>query len=395
MREDESMYSDMTALKCAIVRGGTSKGIFLMDNDLPADANSRKKVIQAVFGSPDNRQIDGLGGADTLTSKLAIIGPSKREDADVEYTFAQVGIDRDIVDFGGNCGNISSGVGPFAIDAGLVKAVEPITTVRIYQTNTDRILTAEVPVKDGKAQAEGNFHIDGVPGTGAKITMDFSSTVGSATGKLLPTGNVIDYIEVNGKYYPVSIVDAGIPLVFIGAESLELEGNESAAEIDADRNLLHLIEDIRSRAAVMIGLGKTPEDVTKNSPYAPFFAIVNSPKSYVTPSGQVVEEDEVDLVSRLLFMQKMHKTYPGTGSVATAAAVRIPGSIPYNKLRRAADDHVIIHIGHPAGIMDVESVAHQKDGRTVIEKLAFYRTARKIMDGLVYIKNSVLGEIYG
>ena len=384
------MHSDLITLRCAIVRGGTSKGIFIMDNELPADADSRRKVIQAVFGSPDHRQIDGLGGADTLTSKLAVIGPSDRDDADVDYTFAQVGIDRDIVDFGGNCGNISSGVGPFAVDAGLVKAVEPVTTVRIYQTNTDRILTAEVPVKDGKACAEGDFRIDGVPGTGAKITMDFSTTVGSATGRLLPTGHVTDDIEVEGRRYPVSIVDAGNPLVFIAAESLNLEGNESAAEIDADADLLHQIEDIRSRAAVMIGMAKTPEDATKNSPYAPFFAIVNSPKSYVTPSGQEVKEEQIDLLSRLLFMQKMHKTYPGTGSVATAAAVRIPGSIPYNKLRRSADDQVMIHIGHPAGIMDVESIAHQEDGRTVVSRLAFYRTARKIMDGLVYIKRSVL-----
>ena len=386
------MHSELTALRCAIVRGGTSKGIFIMDNELPADDCSRRKVIKAVFGSPDSRQIDGLGGADTLTSKLAIIGPSGREDADVDYTFAQVGIEQDIVDFGGNCGNISSGVGPFVIDAGLVKAVEPITTVRIYQTNTDRILTAEIPVKDGKACAEGEFRIDGVPGTGAKITMDFSTTVGSATGKLLPTGHVIDDIQVRGSVYPVSIVDAGNPLVFIAAESLHLNGTESAAGIDADKDLLRLIEDIRSRAAVMIGMAKTPEDATQNSPYAPFFAIVNSPKGYVTPSGQAVREEETDLLSRLLFMQKMHKTYPGTGSVATAAAVRIPGSIPYNKLRRAADDKVRIRIGHPAGVMEVESIAHQEDGQTIVEKLAFYRTARKIMDGVVYVKKSVLGN---
>lgn len=384
------MHPDMMTLRCSIVRGGTSKGIYIMENELPKDVQKRKKVIKAIFGSPDNRQIDGLGGADTLTSKLAIVGPATRPDADVNYTFAQVGIDCDVVDFGGNCGNISSGVGPFAIDAGLVPAVEPITTVRIYQTNTDKILVAEVPVKDGKACVEGDFSIDGVPGTGAKITMDFSDTVGSTTGKLLPTGNVTDEIEIDRKVYTVSVVDAGIPVVFIDAENLNVKGNESAAQIDANQELLKLIEEIRGRAAAMIGMAKSPEDATKNSPYAPFFAIVSSPQGYVTPSGQVVTEEEIDLTSRLLFMQKMHKTYPGTGSMATAAAVRIPGSIPNQKLRREADDRVIIHIGHPAGIMDVESIVRQEEGETVVEKLAFYRTARKIMDGLVYIKKSVL-----
>ena len=386
------MHPDLYEIRCAIVRGGTSKGIFILENDLPTEPAIRKKVIQAIFGSPDPRQIDGLGGADTLTSKLAIVGLSARPDADVDYTFAQVGIDRDVVDFGGNCGNISSGVGPFAIDAGLVKAVEPVTTVRIYQTNTDRILTAEVPVKNGKARTEGNFRIDGVPGTGAKITMDFSATVGSATGKFLPTGNAVDMVSFDGTEYPVSIVDAGNPLVFIAAESLGLKGDESAAQVDADQALLQKIEAIRSRAAVLIGMGKTPEDVTENSPYAPFFAIVSSPQAYGTPTGAFIGATDVDLLSRLLFMQKMHKTYPGTGAVCTAAAIRIPGSIPYEKLRRSADAEKIIHIGHPAGIMDVESVCHSENESIVIDKLAFYRTARKIMDGTVYIPRRVIKD---
>lgn len=379
------MHSDLSEIRCTILRGGTSKGIYILENELPKEETLRKKVIQAIFGSPDPRQIDGLGGADTLTSKLAIVGPSAREDADVDYTFAQVGIDKDIVDYGGNCGNISSGVGPFAIDAGLVKAVEPVTTVRIYQTNTDRILKAEVPVRDGKAFTRGDFHIDGVPGTGAKITMDFSTTAGSATGKLIPTGNVVDMITVGEKSYPVSIIDAGNPLVFIAAESLGLQGNESAAAIDGDEALLKRIEDIRSRAAVMIGMGSTPEEVTANSPYAPFFAIVSDPQAYTTPTGEAIEAEQADLVSRLLFMQKMHKTYPGTGAVCTAAAIRVPGSIPYQKLRRSADKQTVVHIGHPAGIMDVESICHLEEEKVVVDKLAFYRTARKIMEGYVYI----------
>lgn len=387
------MHPDLNEIRCAIVRGGTSKGIFILENDLPTEPKIRKRVIQAIFGSPDPRQIDGLGGADTLTSKLAIVGPSNREDADVEYTFAQVGIAQDVVDFGGNCGNISSGVGPFAIDAGLVKAVSPLTTVRIYQTNTNRILRAEVPVKNGKACTEGGFRIDGVPGTGSKITMDFSATAGSVTGRLLPTGNPVDIVRFDGQDYPVSIVDAGNPLVFIAAESLGLKGNESAAQIDGNKELLKRIEAIRSRAAVIIEMGKTPEEITEKSPYVPFVAIVSSPQDYTTPTGKTVKAEEMHIVSRLLFMQKMHKTYPGTGAVCTAAAVRIPGSIAYEKLNRNADTEKIIHIGHPAGIMDVESICHIEADNIRIEKLAFYRTARKIMEGCVYIPVGAVNHV--
>ena len=204
------MYSDMTPYKVVIHRGGTSKGIFIKENELPKDPEARSRVIRAIFGTPDRREIDGLGGADVLTSKLAIIGPSTRPDADVDYTFAQVSFDTELVDYGGNCGNISAGVGPFAIDEGMVAVTEPITRVRIHQVNTDCILIADVPVKDGKACTMGDCRIDGVPGTGAKIMLDFNDTAGSTTGKLLPTGNPVDTVHVEGYGdFEVSIVDAG------------------------------------------------------------------------------------------------------------------------------------------------------------------------------------------
>src|SRR6202021_1404030 len=207
-------------------------------NEYPKDRAKRDAVILAVFGSPDARQIDGLGGADVLTSKHAIISRSSRPDADVDYTFAQVSFDSAFVDYGGNCGNISSAVGPFAIDEGLVEAVEPITTVRIRMTNTDRILIADVPVKGGKAMADGDFAIDGVPGTGAKIAMDWSDVVGSITGKLMPTGNPTDTIETDGGKYTVSIVDAGNPVVFVHAASLNMIGTESPNEIEPNKPLM-------------------------------------------------------------------------------------------------------------------------------------------------------------
>jgi 2-methylaconitate cis-trans-isomerase PrpF len=383
------MHPDMYQIRCTVMRGGTSKGIFIHKNALPAEIGLRSRVIQAIFGSPDLRQIDGLGGADTLTSKLAIIAPSTHPDADVEYTFAQVGIAENIVDYGGNCGNISSGVGPFAIDEGMVEATEPITSVRIWQTNTQKLLVAQVPVRDGYALSAGEFHIDGVPGTGAKITMDFSDTVGSVTGALLPTGYAADPLDTEAGRFRISVVDAGIPVVFIAAESLGLSGTESAAEIDSNAALLRTVEAVRGAAAVAVGLAESPAAALADSPYSPFFAIVSPPADYRASDGTSVSASETDILSRLLFMQKMHKTYPGTGSVATAAAVRIQGSVAHEALRPEARERTVIRIGHPAGVMPAESETESGGDPPKFRKLAFYRTARRIMDGMVYVPKSV------
>ena len=387
------MHPEMEMIRCTIMRGGTSKGIFIHKNELPSDPSLRDKVIQAIFGSPDARQIDGLGGADPLTSKLAIVAPSNRPDADIEYTFAQVGTEQNIVDYGGNCGNISSGVGPFAIDGGLVEAISPVTKVRIWQTNTEKLLVAEVPVRNGKSCVEGNCRIDGVPGCGAKILMDFSDTVGSTTGMLLPTGNVVDVLTTIEGSYNVSIVDAAIPVVFISAESLSLRGIESAKEIDAQPKLLERIESIRGRAAVMMGMVESPEQAAEKSPYSPFIAIVSPPANYKAAGGEDVRKNDVDIVSRLLFMQKTHKTYPGTGSIATGAAARIKGSVVNCMLSRKSDrTNKVIRIGHPAGVMSVESEVHNEEPVVTFKKLAFYRTARKIMDGVVYVRKTLFNQ---
>jgi hypothetical protein len=383
------MHPEMEMLRCCIVRGGTSKGVFIMKNELPSDPAKRDAVIRAIYGSPDVRQIDGLGGADVLTSKLAIISPSTRKDADVDYTFGQVSIDTEFVDYGGNCGNISSAVGPFAIDEGLVEPKEPITTVRIHLTNSHNILVAEVPVKKGRAMVDGDFAIDGCPGTGAKITLDWSDAVGAITGKLLPTGNAKDCIRVDGKGYPVSIVDAANPLVFIHASSLGLKGTESPSQIEADKGLMQTIEKIRGAACVMIGLVDKPEAAATKTPYQPFFAIVSEPADYQTISGGKVKAAEVDLVSRLLFMLRMHKTYPVTGTVCTGAAVRIPGTIAYEVLREEAKSRMTVQIGHPGGIIPVEAESKMIDGQVKLTRIGVYRTARRIMEGYVYVKKAV------
>jgi 2-methylaconitate cis-trans-isomerase PrpF len=341
------MHPEMEMLRCALVRGGTSKAVFIMKNELPQDPALRDKVILAIYGSPDVRQIDGLGGADVLTSKLAIISPPSRPDADVDYTFGQVSFEREFIDYKGNCGNISSAVGPFAIDEGLVAAVEPLTTVRIHLTNSNNILVAEVPVKGGKACVCGDYAIDGCPGTGAKITLDWSDVSGAFTGKLLPTGQAKDVFTVDGKKYEVSLVDAGNPMVFIAAASLGMQGTETPAQIEGDSALMALIEKIRSQAAVIYGLVDKAEEAAVKSPYNPFFAIVSPPASYQALNGRNVRTEEIDLVSRLLFMLKMHKTYPVTGTVGTGAALRVAGTVPWDMLEDKARGRNIFHIGHP------------------------------------------------
>ena len=405
------MHPEMEMLRCAIMRGGTSKGVFIIMNEYPKDRAKRDAVILAVFGSPDVRQIDGLGGADVLTSKHAIISRSSRPDADVDYTFAQVSLESAFVDYGGNCGNISSAVGPFAIDEGLVGAVEPITTVRIRMTNSDRILIAEVPVKGGKAMVDGDFAIDGVPGTGAKIAMDWSDVVGSITGKLLPTGNAKDTIEVDdvvggitgklmptgnpkdtietdGVKYTVSIVDAGNPVVFVHAASLNMKGTESPNEIESNKPLMETIEKIRGHAAVMCGMLENPEDAKNISPYVPFFFIVSPPADYRTISGTTVKAKNIDLVARGLFMLKAHKAIQVSGSLCTGAAARVPVTIVGDVLRETARTRSTINIGHPSGTFPVEAEAETVDGQVKIKRLRVFRTARRIMDGYVYVRKS-------
>jgi len=369
-------------LPCCIMRGGTSKGIFLKKNHLPADPAKRDAVILEVFGSPDVRQIDGLGGADPLTSKLAIIGPSTHPDADVDYTFAQVSIDRPFVDYGGNCGNISSAVGPFAIDEGMVAVTEPVTKVRIHNTSTGKILLADVPVADGLAAVAGDCAIDGVPGTSAEILLDFKGTMGSATGKLLPTGNPMDRMETSRGAIDVSIVDVANPMVFVRAADVGMKGTETPKEINGDAGLLAYLEEIRGRAAVLCGMGKDPADALASSPAFPMLAFVTKPHDYVDfTTGETIKASQVDMVSRLMFMQVLHKAYAGTGTCCTGAAMKIPGTIAH-EATPDADSRTLMRIGHPAGVIEV--YADFKNNQLV--QCAFARTARRIMDGHVYLK---------
>jgi len=377
--------SQMKRIRCALMRGGTSKAVFLMENDLPRDKDVRDQMICQIFGSPDVRQIDGLGGADPLTSKLAIIGPATRDDADVDYTFGQVGISKGYIDYSGNCGNISSAVGPFAIQEGLVRAEEKLTSVRIHNTNTGKIIIADVPMADGEVAVLGDCVCDGVPGTGAKIMLDWSGTSGSATGKLLPTGNPTDVVDIPG-FGPltVSIVDAANPMVFVRAKDLKLTGTETPQQVNSNTELLKLLETIRGTACVMIGMAKDLKDALEKSPAFPMIAFVSPPADYEDfTTGRPVKASDVDLVSRLMYMQVIHKTYAGTGTICTGAAARIPGTVVYEATNPAAQK--VIRIGHPAGVIDIEVAAAVKDGKATLTRAAISRTARRLMDGYAYV----------
>ena len=379
MREDER-------IKAAIIRGGTSKGVYLMANDLPKDPRIRDEVILNIFGSPDVRQINGLGGADPLTSKLAIIKPSTREDADIDYTFGYVGIDSAYVDYSGNCGNISSGVGPFAVDEGLVPAVEPMTKVKIYNTNTKKVIEAEVPVKNGRSVSEGDYVINGVPGTGAKILLNFLDSGGSKTGKLLPTGKTTNEIIIkDGRRLTVSIVDAATPAIFVRAVDLGFAGTElpnDAKKIE----LLEVMEEIRCIGAEMIGLAKSRDTATEETPAVPKVVLVADSSDYKTIDGQVILSNKIDLVARTKALAVMHKAFAVTGGICTATAALIKGTVVNDVIGQQAVESGTVRIGHPSGVLDFSiELIQRSDGEIHLEKAAVARTSRRIMDGYVYI----------
>ncbi len=348
---------------CSIVRGGTSKGVFFLSKDLPKEKIKRDQVIKELMGTPDKRQINGLGGGDILTSKVAIIELSKEPHADISYTFAQVGIEENIISYDGNCGNISAAVGPFAILKGLIKAQEPFTNIRILNTNINKIIHAKVPTSEGSALSHGEYSIDGVPGSGAKIDLDFSASVGSLTAGLLPTGKKKERLNK----YDVSFIDLANPMVFFRAEDFGLTGAESAEELGADRQRIELFEELRGLAAKRLGFVKKHQNAFEKSPYIPFFCIVGKPTN-----------NNMDITARLIGFKKIHKAFPGTGAACLAAASHIPGTIPYEFARKNSP----LKIGHPSGVMPVE-IEVSEEG--VIKKAAFGRTWRMIMEGEAFL----------
>ena len=373
-----------TTFPCTIMRGGTSKGIFLMEKDLPRDLELRSRIILTIFGSPDIRQIDGLGGANSLTSKLALISPSDKENCDIDYTFGAVGIDRAFVDYSANCGNISSAVGPYAISKGLVKTAEPFTIVKIYNTNTKKMILAKIPVWRRKVTTEGDYAIDGCPGTSAKIELSFMDPGGASTGKLLPTGNRVDEVRLDeGDRYSVTIVDAGNPTAFVRAEELNLRGHELPGEFDLDMATRTKLEAIRKKVGELTGIPVTPS--------IPKISFVAPSQDYKTVSGNTIRKESVSMLARVMAMGRMHKTFAITAGIPVAIAAVIPESVVnqvYAGGRPVPEDREIV-IGHPSGMMEVRVSAQFEKGQPHIISCTVARTARMIMDGKVYVPPGV------
>lgn len=374
-----------------IIRGGTSKGLYFLERDLPADEAARDAILLRVMGSPDVKQIDGLGGAASVTSKVAIVGVSNRPDADVDYTFCQVSVDKALVSTKGNCGNISSGVGPFAIERGLVKVTEPVTYVRVFNTNTNKVIIEEVHCENGSVKYDGDFAIAGVPGTASPIKLRFVRPSGTLKTRpaegtdLLPTGNAVDTLEIP-DFGPVqvSIVDAANPLVFVKAADLGLKGTELPAELDNDPAKLDLLEKVRGMAAVKLGLC---EDYTRSAwdtPGIPKMTFVAPPADYTTVTGKAIAGSDIDLLSRMMSMQKTHPTYAMTGAMCTAAAAIVPGSVVQQVLPETVDTQ-FIRIAHPGGILEAGvNYTISENGEIDVEDTFGFRTANLLLEGNAY-----------
>lgn len=372
----------MKKYPCVYMRGGTSKAVFFHEKDLPEDKSLWDDIFLKVMGTPDVKQIDGMGGTVSSTSKIAIIAPSDKPGVDVEYTFRQVDIVIPRVDGSANCGNISSAVGPFAIDEGLVPAVEPITVVRVLNTNTNKIIEEHVRVEDGHAMVHGNEVIQGVPGTGSRIDMYFEDPAGSKTGKLFPTGQKKEVFDVP-EYGPaeVTVLDCSNPMVFIKASDLGIKGSE-LTELNQNKDVMEHIERIRGMAAVKCGFVEKWEDARTKSTSAPKVSIVSAPQDYINMDGNEVKADTMDLCCRAISVGALHKAYPMTVAVGTGAAARIPGTI-VNEIVKPAPDQDIIRLGHASGVTEVDV----KMGGEKVIKGGVTRTARRIMDGWVYVRD--------
>jgi len=356
------------------MRGGTSLALFFHARDLPPAGEARNRILLAALGSPDpyGRQLDGLGGGISSLSKACIIALPTHPEADVDYTFAQVHVTEPIVDYTGNCGNCSAAVGPFAIDEGLVPAVEGDTVVRIHNTNTTKLIVARVPVVGGEAAVAGECELPGVPGHGARIALDFLDPGGAATGRLLPTARVRDHIEG----VPASLVDATNPMVFVRARDFGLSGTEAPEDLDADRALGARLESIRVAGARLMGI--------PGSPATPKIALVAPPPvAFLAIDGTAYGRESVDLVARVISMGNCHRAFALTAAMCLAVAARIPGTVVHEAA--TAPEASDLRLGHPSGIMRVAATVAPRGGEPWAERVTVYRTARRLMEGFVRV----------
>ena len=371
------------------MRGGTSKGVFFLAEDLPADREQRDRILMRVIGSPDSygKHTDGMGGATSSTSKVVILSKSKHEGCDVDYLFGQVAIDRPLVDWSGNCGNLSAAVGPFAISMGLVDVpADGLATVRIWQANIKKKIVNHVRMSGGAVQELGDFQLDGVAFPAAEVQLEFLDPAddegeGAAT---FPTGNHIDTLDVPGVgKIEATLINAGNPTVFVDAASLGLKGTELQGDINGDKALLARVEAVRALGTVAMGDAATPEEATAKRPHTPKLAFVARPAGYTASDGRTVEAGSIDLLARIFSMGVLHHAMTGTGAVAIAAAAAIPGTIVHRVAPVGPDG--CVRFGHPSGTLKVGAEVSGDGNHWKVTKVMMSRSARRLMEGWVRV----------
>lgn len=386
-----SLNTKLRKIQAVLMRGGTSRGLIIKDVDLPKNSIKRDKIISYIYGSSKNGQVNGIGGGTSLTSKLAIVGTTDKENCDIYYTFGQVDVYSNNIDYNVTCGNMASAVGLYAVEEGFVPLNEGITTVRILNTNTNRIMEVEIPVKEGEVIYEGDFQIAGVSNSGAKIMVNFLDFGGSRTGNLLPTGNVVDNILKNdGEEIPVSIIDVGNVLVFVNAKDFSLNGIELSEKINNDKNLLNNLEEIRVKCGKKIGIFETDEVVKPETHALPKIVIVSDSQAYYDETGYFHSENKSDILGRYISMGKLHKAFAVSGAIGLGVACKISGSIPNQLIQNSEKNEILI--GHPSGLLNVEVNVEKKGNNYVLIKGGTGRTARRIMEGSAIIPEKLLKE---
>lgn len=381
-------------IPCTVYRGGTSRGVLILRSDLPYPREVIERILCRIFGSPDLRQIDGLGGGTSLTSKAVIVEPARTPGDDVQMTFAQISVDTATVDWGGTCGNMTAAVGPFAIESGLVQPVDPITSVRIHTSNTGKRVVAHVPVKDGLVVSEGDERIPGVPGTGARLALEWIDPGGSRTGRLLPTGCPTDVVRLrDGRLVEVSIVDAANPVAFCDARVFGLSGTELPEELGRRLDVLEALEEVRAVAAELLAIVPSRALATERSPGLPKVAIVSPPAWYRTSADAALDANGHDIQARLMSMQAPHHSYAVSGGICTAAAAAIEGTIVHRVGHASGGTRAPFRIAHPSGVMEVQlETGIGAAGGLSIRSAKIARTARRIMSGLAYVPASMLRD---
>jgi 2-methylaconitate cis-trans-isomerase PrpF len=377
-------------IPAVFMRGGTSNAVVFNAKDLPRDRAQWDEIFLAAIGSPDpyGRQLDGMGGGVSSLSKVCVVGPASREDADIDYTFAQVQVKEARVDYGANCGNMSSAMGPFAVDEGLVKVSGPDALVRVHNTNTKKIIWSRFPLDNGTAAVDGDLAIPGVAGTGAPVKLEFREPGGATTGKLLPTGNVVDTLELPGLgKFRVSMVDAANACVFARAADLGIKGTELPDEIEANSELLKKLAAIRIAASIAMGITKTPEEAAKRAA-VPFVGFVSAPQEAKTLTGDRVAAAGVDLTARMMSSGQPHRALPLTCTLCLAVAARVEGTVVNELARPAQSAEAEIRIGMPSGVLTAAASVRKLEGQWHAEQGAFFRTQRRMFDGHVYVRAS-------